>query len=109
MGKKERIQVQLSAETLVLARSKTELRGLSMSGYIRGLIMADLGGLAIVGDNDKPEVIEMRDGTIVELPKKKSNPTDDSFKAVGELPSAGGLSASDLQSMVDKLKKKDKG
>ena len=59
MGKKERIQVQLSAETLVLARAKTELRGLSMSGYIRGLIMVDLSSGGCIG-----------------ILEKKSNPTD---------------------------------
>ena len=44
MDKKERIQVQLSAATLIAARAKTKLSGESLSGYIRGLVMADLGG-----------------------------------------------------------------
>ena len=77
MGKNEIIRVRLSAETLAIVRSKTKSTGEGLSGYVRRLIMVDLGGVAIIGDNDLPEVVADMNGVVRELSKKKSNPTDE--------------------------------
>lgn len=56
MDKSEVIRVRISASTLVLARAKTRLSGESISGYVRRLIMLDLGGDVEVEKKIEPTV-----------------------------------------------------
>jgi len=74
MDKKERIQVQLSSETLDFIRAETRLVGGSVSGWIRGVLMGYIGDLGVSGDAEK-----------------KSDPTGSMEDASGVASPAGSL------------------
>jgi len=67
MNKTEIIKVRLSPATLVLTRAKTRLTGEGLSGYVRRLIMADLGNKGVDNPARGGVSIELADKSEVDL------------------------------------------
>ncbi len=78
MSKKERIQVQLSVETLDFIRAKTRLVGGSVSSYIRGVLMDHISNYVTKATIEIYDDV-VGDGNAGDLPlvevEKKSEPT----------------------------------